>query len=204
MSTIGKRIFKILGWIIGIVVTLILVLVGYIEMRWDANDGRPAPNLTAPADSVSIARGEYIFKYQAQCWGCHLSTPGDVNAPPSGGILFDLTTVGPGFGKWYSRNLTPDTATGLGGWTDGEIVQAVREGVRKDRKTLFPIMPIDWYPGMADEDVLSVVAYLRSIPPVRNEVPDREPSFVAKALFTFNILKPADPITAPSRRPRRV
>jgi mono/diheme cytochrome c family protein len=118
-------------------------------------------------------------------------------------MLFDLSNTGPGFGKWYSRNLTPDVETGLGGWTDGEIVQALREGISKDRTTLFPIMSTDWYHGLSDTDVLALVAYMRSIPPVRNEVPQREPSFMAKALFTFKLMKPKDPITTTVTAPPR-
>src|SRR5882762_5594444 len=167
MSTVGKRILKILGWVVGTIVALLLVLVVYVEVSWDAKDSRPAPNLKAKTDSATIARGEYIFKYQAQCWGCHNSPTRDTSLGPDGGfgapvggLLFDISDIGPGFGKWYSRNLTPDLETGLGGWTDGEIVQALREGLSKDRTTFFPIMPVDWYNGMADEDVLAVVAYL--------------------------------------------
>jgi mono/diheme cytochrome c family protein len=202
MSTLGKRILKIVGWILGSVVALVLILVLYIQFRWDAPDGRPIPQLTVPTDSASIARGEYIYKFQAQCWGCHGGSTG-VNGPPSGGRVFDLTDIGPGFGRWYSPNLTPDQETGLGSWSDGQIVQALREGLNKDRATLFPIMPVDWYHGMSDEDVLSVVAYLKSLPAVNNKVPQREPSFVTKALFTFGLMKPKDPITAPVSAPPR-
>lgn len=199
----GKRILKVLGWIGGALLGLVLILVVYINARWDVTDGRPAPNLKAPTDSATIAHGEYIFKYQVQCWGCHQSKPVDPTGPPSGGYLFDLTAVGPGFGKWYSRNITPDVETGIGGWTDGEIVQALREGVRKDRTPLFPIMPIDWYHGMADDDILAVVAYLRSIPPVKNAVPQREPSFMAKALMTFGVIGPKAAITTAVVAPPR-
>jgi mono/diheme cytochrome c family protein len=203
MSTVGKRIIKILGWGVGIVVVLLFVLAAYIQISWDAKDDRPAPNLKAPADSTAIARGKYIFKFQAQCWGCHQSPSQPGIASAAGGMLFDLSDTGPGFGKWYSRNLTPDMETGLGRWTDGEIVQALREGLNKDRITLFPIMPADWYHGMADDDVLAVVAYLRSLPPVKNKVPQSEPSFVAKALFTFKLMKPKDQIAAPVVAPPR-
>ena len=196
MSTAGKRILKVLGWGVGVVAVFLIVLVTYVQVRWDAKDGRAISNLKAPVDTASIARGEYIFKYQAQCWGCHNERAPDSNAPPSGGMLFDLTSAGPGFGTWYSRNITPDVETGIGGWTDGEIVQALREGINKERRTLFPVMPVDWYNGMADEDVLAVVAYLRSIAPVKNKVHESEPSFVAKALFTFKMIAAKDPIPA--------
>ncbi len=203
MSPFGKRLLRFLGWFVGVIIGALILIGAYVQMRWDAKDDRLAPELKAPADSGTIARGEYIFKFQAQCWGCHAAAGGDATTPPSGGRLFDLSHTGPGFGKWYSRNLTPDVETGLGGWTDGEIVQALREGVRKDRTMLFPIMPADWYHGMSDDDALAVVAYLRSIPPVKNEVPRSEPSFVAKALLTFKVIKPKQSITTPITAPPR-
>jgi mono/diheme cytochrome c family protein len=159
--------------------------------------------MTAPRDSATIARGEYIFKYQAHCWGCHATGNMGADSPPSGGGLFDLRDAGPGFGIWRSRNLTPDVETGIGGWTDGEIVQAMREGIRKDRTAMFPLMPVDWYYGISDADALAIVAYLRSIPPVSNRVPPQEPSIFAKALFAFGVMKPkeriAEPVIAPPK-----
>lgn len=190
-----KPLLKWLGWLVLGLVVLLGVLALYVQLTWNKADGRPAPQVTAPHDSATVARGEYIFKYAWKCWGCHAS--GDGNAPPSGGRAFDLRSVGPGFGVFYTRNLTPDSATGLGSWTDGEIVQAIREGVRKDRQVLFPLMPIEWLNGISDRDVLAVVAYLRSLPPVSNRVPERQVSFVAKALMAFNIIKPMDPVTTP-------
>jgi len=201
--SIGKRILKMVAWIVGIALLLVLFLVAYVQMRWDAKDARPAPDLKARTDSASIARGEYIYRYTAQCWGCHETPHGGQNPQQAGGRLFDLTETGPGFGKWYSRNLTPDVESGLGGWTDGEIVRALREGLRKDGTTLFPIMPIDWYHGMSDDDVLAVVAYLRSFQPVKNTVPEREPSFFAKALFTFKMIAPKEQILTPIATPHR-
>jgi mono/diheme cytochrome c family protein len=191
---------RVLKWIVGVVALLLVLLVAlglYVQLTWDKPDSRPAPQMTAPRDSATVARGEHIFKYSWHCWGCHAASGGDGNAPPSGGFVFDLRDIGPGFGVYYSRNLTPDSATGLGGWTDGEIVQAIREGITHDRRMLFPLMPVDWLKGMSDQDVLAVVAYLRSLPPVSNPVPEREVSFVAKALMTFKIIKPIEPITAP-------
>jgi mono/diheme cytochrome c family protein len=203
MPSLAKRVLKILGWVAGILAGLIAILFLFVQLRWDAGDGRLAPSLIAPADSATLARGEEIFKYQAHCWSCH-GTPGSRDRMvPSGGMPFDLSKIGPGFGTFYARNLTPDLETGIGGWTDGEVVQALREGLRKDRSPLFPIMPIDWYHGMADNDVLAVVAYLRTLPPVKNAVPRREPSFIAKALFTFGVVKPKEPVDAAVVAPPR-
>jgi mono/diheme cytochrome c family protein len=195
MSPTLKRITKIFAWTVGILIALVAIIGLYIQARWDAKYDRPVPTLTAPKDSASIARGEYIFKFQAQCWGCHASGTPDANSPPSGGRVFDLRNTGPGFGVWYTPNLTPDKETGLGTWSDGEIVEAIREGLRNDRTAMFPLMPTDWFHGISDSDALALVAYLRSIPPVSNRVPPQQPSFFAKALFTFGVLKPQAQIT---------
>ena len=192
-----KRALKVTGFAAGLLVILLVLLSAYVLAVWDRADPRSAPSFTAPRDSATLARGEYLFKVTWQCYGCHQSGPPDGNRPPSGGRAFNLRTIGPGFGIYYSRNITPDTATGIGLWTDGEILQAIREGVRKDRHTLFPIMPMEWLKDLSDQDGLAIVAYLRSIPAVHNPVPPAEPSFVAKALFAFNVLKPGPPIERP-------
>lgn len=76
------------------------------------------------------------------------------------------------------RNITPDVETGIGGWTDGEIIRAVREGVDRDGYGLFPIMPYFIYRHVADEDMHAVVAYLRSMQPVRSAVvPEKQIDF---------------------------
>jgi mono/diheme cytochrome c family protein len=95
---------------------------------------------------------------------------------------------------WRVPNITPDDETGIGKWTDGEIVRAIREGVKKQGRALF-IMPALSFHGLSDDDAFALVAYLRSLPPVRNPIPPQEPSFVAKALFAFNLIKAQPPIT---------
>lgn len=196
-----KRFLKIAGILAGILLLLAVCLVAYVLASWDKRESRPAPTMKAPRDSATIARGEYIYRYTWQCWGCHNES--NPQEPPSGGQLFDLTRIGPGFGLYYSRNITPDSATGIGAWEDGEIVQAFREGVRKDRQTLFPLMPVDWLHGISDEDALAIVAYLRSLPPVRKAVPPPVPSFAAKALRAFNVLSAMPAITGALVAPAR-
>jgi mono/diheme cytochrome c family protein len=192
-----KRAMKIIGFLVFVVLILVVAVSVYVLAVWSRAIDRPAPNMTAPRDSAAVARGEYLFKVTWQCWGCHQSGPLDADSPPSGGRAFDLRSTGPGFGVFYSSNITPDTATGIGAWSDGEIVQAIREGVNKNRGLLFPLMPVDWLKGLSDDDALAIVAYLRSIPPVQNLVPTNEPSFMARALIAFNMIKPTPPITRP-------
>jgi mono/diheme cytochrome c family protein len=72
----------------------------------------------------------------------------------------------------YPANITPDVETGIGSWSDAEIVRAIREGVTPDGRVMGPPMPFALYRGIADDDVEAMVAYLRTVKPVRNEVPE--------------------------------
>ncbi|MBI3005497.1 MAG: cytochrome c [Ignavibacteriales bacterium] len=182
-----KRVLKMLGWTAAGILVLILLLVGYVSASWDKPVERRIPAMKAPRDSASIARGQFLYQTAAQCWQCHGENRGP-GGYPSGGAVEDLRDIGPGFGIWYIPNITPDIETGIGSWADGEIVRLLREGVKKDGRPAF-IMPSERFNGLSDEDVLSLVAYLRSFPPVKNVVPPHEPSIVAKALFTFGIIK---------------
>ncbi len=98
---------------------------------------------------------------------------------------------------FYASNVTPDVETGIGGWSDGELVRALREGVDREGHTILPVMPYQFAHGMSDEDALALVAYMRSLPPLRRRVPANQPTFVYRALVTFGILKPESAITAP-------
>ncbi len=92
-----------------------------------------------------------------------------------------------------SANLTADPETGLGNWTDDEIVRAIREGVDRTGRTLFPLMPYERFHQMSDEDVASVVVYLRSLPAVRNSLPSTNISFPVRYL----IRAAPQPLTSP-------
>ena len=77
----------------------------------------------------------------------------------------------------YVPNITPDLETGIGAWTDAQIVTAIREGKRPDGSTIGPPMPFGQYRAMSDRDAEAVVAYLRSLPAVKNPVPKSEYGF---------------------------
>jgi mono/diheme cytochrome c family protein len=93
----------------------------------------------------------------------------DISKFLAGGRAFDL---GPG-GVVYTRNLTPDEATGLGGWTDEQVKLAITTGMNSKGETLFPVMPYHVYNGMADSDVNAVIAFLKSVNAIENTVPDK-------------------------------
>jgi mono/diheme cytochrome c family protein len=118
----------------------------------------------------SLERGKYLVQGMVACGNCHFQR-GPQGEPLtdkglSGGMLFD----DPPF-KAYAANITPDPATGIGKWTDAQLARAIREGVRPDKRVIGPPMPIEFYRSMSDEDVASIIAYLRAQPAVVNQVP---------------------------------
>jgi mono/diheme cytochrome c family protein len=121
--------------------------------------------LAVPASGASptpaeIARGKYIFGATGGC-GCH-TEPGKPAKPAnSGGRKYD----GP-FGTVYATNITPDTKTGIGSWTDEQIITAIRLGRRPNGERLVPVHPYTVFNGMAAEDLQALVAFMRTVPPV--------------------------------------
>jgi mono/diheme cytochrome c family protein len=100
-------------------------------------------------------------------------------------------------GRVVAPNITPDPQTGSGTWTDDQLARAIREGIGHDGRTLFPMMPYQHFKHMSDEDVASVVVYIRSLPPIRNQLPPTEIIFPVKYL----IRSAPQPITSPVRAP---
>ena len=86
-------------------------------------------------------------------------------------------------GKIVAPNLTPDPETGAGTWTDDQLARAIREGIGHDGRPLFPTMPYQDFRKMSDEDLASIVVYLRSLPPVRRSLPKSEIIFPVKYLI---------------------
>jgi mono/diheme cytochrome c family protein len=96
--------------------------------------------------------------------------------------------------KVYAPNISPDPETGAGTWTDEQFARAIREGIGNDGRTLFPFMPYPFFRNMSDEDLAAVIAYVRSIPPVRNEVPQTElPEAIKQALEPMPLTGPVPP-----------
>ena len=147
----------------------------------------PAPFVPAnAADPAAIARGKYLVTI-ASCHDCH--TPGYFLGKPDMARFLGGSEVGfemPGLGVFHGPNLTPDKATGLGDWTDAQIVAAIQKGQRPDGRMLAPIMPWHAFANLTKPDVDAIVAYLRSLPPVANKVPgpfgptEKPTSFVMK------------------------
>ena len=148
-----------------------------------------------PAAAGSAARGEYIVRNAAVCGTCHAADPRrDPDGPLSGGLEFRDWRIGVA----RAANLTSDNATGLGSWSEAEIVRALRNGEPKDGSLLAPVMPYEWFHDMSDDDAFAVARYLKSLPPASNHV-TQSPSLVFKLGKLFMGPKPAATITAPAR-----
>jgi mono/diheme cytochrome c family protein len=159
----------------------------------------PASAQTGPGRDP-VARGKYVFAAAGGC-GCHTEKDRPVN---SGGRRYD----GP-FGTVYSTNITPDRQTGIGTWTDDEIITAIRLGRRPNGERLVPVHPFPVFNGMAEEDLRALVAYLRSLPavnrpnqPKRITVPLFESVFLPAWLAAF-APRETPPPTAPTSGPAR-
>jgi len=146
-----------------LILVIVLLVVGaglYLFLnRTDHADGTAPVLAGAPANADPVTRGEYLTR-AADCVACHTSHDG--GKPFAGGLAFKLP-----FGTIYSSNITADKETGIGDWSDDEFVRAVREGIRKDGKHLYPAFPYTAYTQLSRTDVLAIKAYLFSLPPVR-------------------------------------
>jgi len=148
--------------------------------------------LAAPsrADDATVARGKYLVTLGG-CQDCH--TPGHFFGKPDAARVLGGSEVGfeiPGLGVFYGPNLTPDKATGLGGWTDAQIIAAFRTGVRPDGRALAPIMPWRALAVLTDQDAAAIVAFLRSLPPVNNMVPGPFGPTQTPTSFVMKIVPP--------------
>ena len=130
-----------------------------------------APVGAQAPSQAELARGKYVFGATGGC-GCHTKPKEPVNA---GGRRYD----GP-FGTVYATNITPDRETGIGAWTDEQIVTAIRLGRRPNGERILPVHPYTVFNGMAAEDLRAVTAYLRTIPAVKRA---NQPKRITVPLF---------------------
>lgn len=128
------------------------------------------PSTDGAKAETLLERGAYLMNSVAVCGNCH--TPkgpqGDIPGMELAGmenvfVVPEMTAHAP--------NITPDAETGIGGWTDEQIIKAIRDGVRPDGTIIGPPMPVARYRDLSDRDVRALVAYMRSVEPVRNSIP---------------------------------
>ncbi|HEX6284145.1 MAG TPA: c-type cytochrome, partial [Pyrinomonadaceae bacterium] len=188
----------------------VLLSVGYTVRKTPATSGNSptSKNPTPTANGASngenrpvsfnptlarYERGRYLVEGPAHCFQCHSEVDWqNRGAQPKperkgAGTVF----IEDGYEWLVAPNITPDKETGAGTWTDAQFARAIREGVGHDGRRLFPIMPYENFREMSDEDLASVVVYIRSLDPVRNVLPKTVIPEPAK-----NHLPPHEPLTA--------
>ena len=129
----------------------------------------PAPSTSAP--SPDVERGAYLVQ-AAGCISCHI----DEDAAPS---LSGGRELHSPFGTFVVPNITPDTETGIGGWTVAQLVKAIRFGVSPEGRTYFPAFPYRSYRGMTESDARDIAAWLLAQTPVNRSTADHELAFPA-------------------------
>lgn len=160
---------------------------GFAWLWFRQPSGRPAQNVRVSMTPENIERGRYVYLL-ASCDGCH--TPSDMTRaymPPleakrGSGQPFDFEGLP---GRIVVSNITPDPETGIGTWTDGEKLRAIREGISRDGRALFGMMPYSEYRHMSDEDAHALVAYLNTLTPLNNPLPKTELNFPVNLLNKF-------------------
>jgi mono/diheme cytochrome c family protein len=124
---------------------------------------------TAHAGESALERGAYLVHGIVACGNCHTPKGPDGHALAdqelSGRFMFDLPAI-----HAVAPNITQDNDTGIGKWTDEQIINAIRNGKRPDGTSIGPPMPVVFYRNMSDSDVLAIVAYLRSVKPINHKV----------------------------------
>ncbi len=187
-----KKLLKILGIIVGLIILLLVLGAAYINFSPLPTYEVKAPEINVVADSAKIAEGHRLATMV--CNQCHLD-----KQKLQGTQMLDLD---PSFGKAWSANITQHPEHGIGKYTDGELAYLLRTGIKRNGEKCPPWMPA--FPHLSDDDLHSVIAYLRSdapeLQPSDHIPPKSEPSFLTKFLMRVAFLPlpyPEQTIEAP-------
>ena len=139
----------------------------------------PVPDITVSSDPEVIEHGRYLAMHVAVCMDCHSTRNWDYYSGPivpgtlgQGGERFDEESGLPGV--MLSKNITPYN---LGDWSDGELFRGITGGLQKNGDALFPLMPYDAYRTMDEDDLLAIMAYIRTLEPIENDIPKHQLNF---------------------------
>ena len=171
MKTWMKRI----GFVLLLLILIVAGVLAFVQFSGLPTFEAPQVDLQVEVTPERVAQGAKIAAIQ--CMNCHMGS----DQRMSGAQMKD---VPPEFGTIYSRNITQDKEKGIGSWSDGELLVFLRTGIRKDGSFAPVYMPK--YPLLADEDIYSIIAWLRSdappVQPSQQEPPPTVPNFLVKAL----------------------
>lgn len=193
-TTMKRRILRLAVGFAGILLMVIVTMAAYAEVQWDRTFEAPYPQIFASGDPAVIERGRYLAYGPAHCAACH--TPPEAHAaldrgeevPMVGGYEWQLP-----LGTVRAPNITPDSETGIGRYSDPEIARLIRHGVKPNGRVAVPFME---FQNLADDDLTAILSYLRSTEPVRNEVRPTTFNFVGKAVMS-TLIRPIGPAVEP-------
>jgi mono/diheme cytochrome c family protein len=167
---------KVIGFILLGLLGVVAAAGTYVKVALP--DTGAAPQIKIERTAERIKRGDYLANHVSACMDCHSTKDERLYGGPvvgglgAGGEKFDQQMGLPG--KFYASNITPYK---LASWTDGEIFRALTTGENKFDNAIFPLMPWDHIGQMDKEDVYSIIAYLRSIPAIKKDIPASEIDF---------------------------
>ena len=187
-----------------LLVALVALILGTIGTRpFIGPDARPLTDRRFEPTRARLERGRYLATSVSGCLGCHSDVDWQAPGyPPKAGTEGSGRTWGEeGLPFLTSPNLTPDPETGAGTWTDDMLARAIREGISHEGRALFPMMPYQQFRYMSDEDLASVVVYIRSLAPIRRELPPTRLPFPMNRFINL-VPEPIErPVPAPSKDP---
>jgi mono/diheme cytochrome c family protein len=198
------RALQKIGQALGILIVIVLVLAGgYVAYATATAAKRisfpnaPYPTVAVSNDPAIIERGRYLARGPAHCSWCHSGTDREhpdlltPESPMTGGLEFALGPIG----TFYAANLTPDPDTGIGKVLDADVARAVRSGILHDGTLSILMRFAASHPS--DDDLGAIISYLRSLPPVKREVPRGGLKLLGKAMLPMFPIKPRD-VTGPA------
>ncbi|MDX2190617.1 MAG: c-type cytochrome [Bacteroidota bacterium] len=191
---------RILWILLIVVVALIFCLqVAIIYVKVALPGLGPAPIITVQKTTERLERGKYLANHVAVCMDCHstrdwtfFSGPLKPKTLGMGGERFGREMGFPG--EYYSSNITP---YGISGYSDGELYRLITTGVKSDGKPIFPVMPYHNYGKLDPEDIYSIIAYVRSLAPITNDVTPSKTDFPMSVILN-TIPKAATMAPAPA------
>jgi mono/diheme cytochrome c family protein len=175
---------------------------------------RAAPSVKAPSTPEAVARGKYLAEHVTLCRSCHSQSDSRMPGQPvvagrefAGRDFYEIHDAGfPG--RIRAPNLTSDPTTGIGRFTDGELLRAMREGIGRDGRALFMMPWQKFAEALSDDDALAIIAYLRTLPPIVNDPGRTEIDFPLSMLARAEphpLERPAPPMPSnPLERGRRL
>jgi mono/diheme cytochrome c family protein len=181
-----RRLALGIGGVVGILLATFAV---YVASRQNLRFELPPPQLVASHDPAVVARGEYVVRRLANCPYCHAdpnrlreTLAGSDDVPLSGGRTWSIPP-----GTFRAYNITSDKRAGIGAVSDGQIARALRFGIGREGRALLPFMEIQ---GLADDDLVAVISYLRTLPASPNVVPPHDYNLLGRVVRATVLANP--------------